>query len=61
MPKYYDLIKKNGDCLTPSGRVRCDVGVKDGTIVALDDLILSDANIVFDAKGLHILPGIIDT
>jgi dihydroorotase len=56
----FDLVIKNGTVLTPSGRVQTDVGVIDGRIAALGSLDAGQAKEVFDAKGLHVLPGVVD-
>jgi dihydroorotase len=56
----FDLILKNGTVLTPSGRAQVDVGVIDGRIAALGSIDASQAKEVFDAKGLHVLPGVVD-
>ncbi len=57
----FDLLLKNGTCLTPNGRVRCDVGVRDGRIEALGVPASAAAKDVLDCTGLHVLPGVIDT
>ncbi len=57
----FDLILRGGIVFTPSGEVRADVGVTDGRIAAIGDLASASAGETFDARGLHILPGIIDT
>lgn len=57
----YDLIIKNGTCMTPSGRLSVDIAINDGTIVSLGDLSDSDASKIIDAKNLHVLPGVIDS
>jgi dihydroorotase len=56
----FDLIIKGGTCLTPSGRVEVDVGVTGGRITAIGSLDASKAKTVVDAKGLHVLPGVVD-
>ena len=61
MADTYDLIIRGGTVMTPSGRTETDVGVREGRIVRLGDLGSADAEEVFDATGLHVLPGIIDT
>jgi len=61
MADRFDLVIRGGTCLTPSGRVATDVGVKGGRIAALGDLGRAAAAETFDAKGLHVLPGVIDT
>jgi dihydropyrimidinase len=55
----FDLIVRGGTVVTASDRSRCDVGVRDGKIVALADN-LRDASKVFDATGKLVLPGGID-
>ena len=61
MTSLFDLIVSGGQCVTPSGIVHADLGVQDGSIVALGDLSQKSAGTVVHAKGLHILPGIIDS
>jgi dihydroorotase len=61
MPDRFDLLLRGGTCLTPSGRVSADVGVRNGKTVAIGSLSLESADKVFDATGLHVLPGVIDT
>ncbi len=57
----FDLVIAGGTVLTPMGRVATDVGVRDGRIAALGDLGRAAAAERFDAAGLHVLPGVIDT
>ena len=61
MPETLDLVIHRGVCLTPSGRVETDVGVRGGKIVAIGDLARAGAAQRIDAGGLHVLPGCIDT
>ena len=57
----YDLIIRNGKCFTPSGLLDTDIGVQNSRITAIGfSFGVSTAN-EFDANGLHVLPGIIDT
>ncbi len=56
----FELLLKGGTCLTPSGRAQVDVGVSGGRITAIGNLDVSQAKTVFDAKGLHVLPGVVD-
>ncbi len=44
-----------------AGRGRADVGVRGGKIAAIGDLGRASAGEVFEAAGLAILPGVIDT
>lgn len=57
---FFDLLIRDGVCVTPSGRVEADVALKDGRIAALGKLDATQAQEVFDAKGLHVLPGVVD-
>lgn len=61
MAKTYDLIVRGGTVVNHAGTFKGDVGVKDGKIAYIGDLSTADAGEVFDAKGLHVLPGVIDT
>src|SRR4051794_16008439 len=61
MSESFDLILRNGIVLTPWGRVECDVAVKGGRIAALGALGHANAATVKDVKGLHVLPGVIDS
>jgi len=61
MTMPYDLIVRGGTLLTPGGRIVADVGVREGRIAAIGDLgAQARASLIFDATGLHVLPGIID-
>ncbi len=57
----FDLIVRGGTCVTPGGIERADVGVRAGRIAAIGALSSSSAAETFDAAGLHVLPGVIDT
>jgi dihydroorotase len=57
----FDLIVAGGTCLTPSGRIEADVGVREGRIAEIGRLDRGAAASVFEARGLHVLPGVIDT
>jgi len=57
----FDLVIAGGTCLTPGGAVRADVGVRGGRIAAIGDLDPGAAADALEARGLHILPGVIDT
>lgn len=57
----FDLIVRGGTVVNHAGRGAADVGVRDGRIVALGDLGRAPAAEVFDATGLHVLPGVIDS
>jgi dihydroorotase len=57
----FDLLIRGGMVATPSGIAPGDVGVIDGRIAAIGSLANEKAAEVFEAKGLHVLPGVIDT
>ncbi|MGF1456324.1 MAG: dihydroorotase [Alphaproteobacteria bacterium] len=57
----FDLVLKNGTLVNHDGVAQGDVGVRDGRIEALGSLDAAGAKHVIDVKGLHVLPGVIDT
>jgi dihydroorotase len=57
----FDLVVRGGKLVNHAGEGLGDIGVRDGRIVAIGDLATASAGEVFDAKGLHVLPGVIDT
>ncbi len=61
MTETFDLIVRGGEVVNHAGRGLTDIGVRDGRIAAIGDLRQADAGEVFDARGLTVLPGVIDT
>ena len=61
MNQTYDLIVRGGEVANHAGRGKADVGVIDGKIAFIGDLSHASAGEVFDATGLTVLPGVIDT
>jgi len=61
MTETYDLIVRGGEVVNHAGRGPADVGVRGGKIAAVGDLGHASAGEVFDAKGLTVMPGVIDT
>ena len=57
----FDLIIKNGTLVNHAGIGGGDIGIIGGKIAAIGDLLAQSAAQIIDAKGLHILPGIIDS
>jgi dihydroorotase len=57
----YDLIVRGGEVVNHAGRGPADVGVRGGKIAAVGDLSQATAGEVFDARGLTVMPGVIDT
>ena len=56
----YDLVVRGGTVASGLGTMRCDVGIRDGRIVALAES-LSGGTETLDAGGLLVLPGGVDT
>ena len=61
MRESFDLLVRGGTVATPNGIALADVGVIGGRIAAIGSLSGAKAAEVFDAKGLHVLPGVMDT
>ncbi|MFL6688637.1 MAG: dihydroorotase [Alphaproteobacteria bacterium] len=61
MSDSFDLLIRGGTCVTPNGIEDADVGVRAGRIAAIGALAGAKAADVLEAKGLHVLPGAIDT
>lgn len=57
----FDLLVHGGTVVTPSGTHRADVGITDGRIEAVGDLGSAAAAEKLSARGLHVLPGVIDS
>ena len=56
-----DLVVKNGRLVSPRGVVEGGVAIEDGVIVAVArEPQLPDADRVIDARGLVVLPGVLD-
>ena len=60
MQTHYDLLIRNGRCVLPWGIEATDVGVSQGRVAALGVPADATADETIDAKGLHVLPGLID-
>jgi len=56
----YDRIVRGGSIVTGEGIAVADIGIADGKIVAMGDVRDSAAETI-DARGLHVMPGVIDT
>ncbi len=56
-----DLLIRGGTAMTPNGRETIDIACRDGRIVGLGDLAGWRAAETLDARGLHILPGVLDS
>lgn len=61
MSDRFDLMLKGGTVVNQDGTGVCDVGIRGGRIVAIGDLVEGAAAEAVDCKGLHVLPGVIDS
>ena len=61
MAETYDLILKGGTVVNQDGEGLRDLGIKAGRFAAIGDLARSQAGEVIDCRGLHLLPGVIDS
>jgi len=57
----FDLLICGGTVVGPLGICEADVGIREGKIAAIGALSGGSAAETFDARGLHVLPGVIDT
>jgi dihydroorotase len=60
MTEHYDLIVRGGTAVFPWGEAAADIGVRHGRIAAIGVPPTATAETLFDAAGLHVLPGLID-
>jgi len=61
MSQTFDVILKSGTVVNQDGEGVRDIGIARGRIAALGSLEQASAAEVIDCKGLHILPGVMDT
>src|SRR3954453_11381248 len=61
MNQRFDTILKSGTVVNQDGEGVRDIGITEGRIAAIGGLGQASAADVIDCKGLHILPGVIDT
>lgn len=61
MPETFDLILRGGTVVNHDGVGERDIGVRRGRVAALGRLESADSGEAIDARGLTILPGVIDT
>src|SRR5258708_9799929 len=61
MTETFDTILKSGSVVNQDGEGVRDIGMTNGRIAAIGRLGNASAAEVVDCKGLHILPGVIDT
>src|ERR1700742_3344104 len=61
MTQSYDVILKSGTVVNQDGEGVRDIGISNGRIAEIGDLGSASAAEAIDCKGLHILPGVMDT
>src|SRR6202790_2497545 len=61
MTQTFDTILKSGTVVNEDGEGIRDIGITGGRIAAVGSLGSASAAEVIDCKGLHVLPGVIDT
>lgn len=61
MAETYDLILKGGTVVNHDGEGPRDIGIRGGRFAAIGDLSLASAGETVDCRGLHLLPGVMDT
>jgi dihydroorotase len=60
MAEHFDLLIRNGIAVLPWGAVEADIGVRDGRIQTVGVGAGATSDSTIDARGLHVLPGLID-
>ena len=61
MTRTFDLVVEGGTVVNQDGVGVRDIGVADGRIAEIGDLARAAAGERLDCRGLHILPGVIDS
>ena len=61
MAETFDLILKGGTVVNQDGEGVRDVGISGGRFAAVGDLAKASAGETLDCRGLHVLPGVIDS
>lgn len=61
MAETFDLILKGGTVVNHDGEGARDIGIGAGRFAAIGDLSRVSAGEVIDCRGLHVLPGVIDS
>jgi dihydroorotase len=61
MAQIFDLLLRGGNVINHDGEGAGDLGITGGRIAAIGDLAGASASEIVECRGLHILPGVIDT
>ena len=61
MSETFDLLIRGGIAATPNGIAQADIGVVGGRIAAIGSFPGAKAAEIFEARGLHVLPGVVDS
>lgn len=61
MSERFEMIVRGGRVALPSGLVEAGLGVRNGRVAAIGALGGATAETIVDARGLTVLPGVIDT
>jgi dihydroorotase len=61
VPRSFDTILQGGTVADHTGVSLRDIGITNGKIAEIGDLLRASAGETIDVTGLHILPGVIDT
>ena len=61
MAETYDVVLSGGTVVNHDGEGIRDVGIRGGMIAGIGDLSRASAGQRIEAKGLHVLPGVIDS
>jgi dihydroorotase len=61
MPRVFDLILQGGTVVDHNGESVRDIGIIGEKIAEIGDLATASAGRTLEVKGLHILPGVIDS
>lgn len=61
LAETFDLVFKGGTVVNHAGEGLADIGVRDGRIAEIGSISAGAAGETIDARGLHVLPGVIDT
>src|ERR1039458_4486303 len=61
MSDHYDLIVRGATVVTPAGPIHADIAAEAGRIVRIRAEIPGTASETVEARGLHVIAGIIDS